>query len=185
MRKGLSLVEVLVVIAAVFLISVPLARLSTATLRDIPACRRMIETNTTILNAIEQIRKDVNAAKKFPESFGTYTANGETLLIELENETVLYQLKDGRILRQKFTKTGTDTEKEITTWRVPNGGIQWRLWRRNGRRGAPQTRNRAFGDPGYAVEIKTWIEQKSLGRLEKKMANSYLYFAGAHQEAVK
>ena len=170
MRKGFSLVELLVVLAVISIVSVPLAGLSTTTLRDIPRAYKMIESNTSILNALKQIRKDVNVAKGFPKSFNGFTTNGDTLLIERANGTICYQLKDGEIVRQTLTDTKVGRNEKIINWAVPQGKVKWRVWQKNGK--------------GYAVEVKTYIEQKSGEHLEKKMANSHLYFVGVYQEAV-
>lgn len=170
MRKGYLIIQLLVIIAVLVIVSLPLARLSTATLRDIPMSYRMIASNTSILNALEQIRKDVNAARGFPESFDDYTANDETLLIELANDTICYQLKNDELLRRKLANTKTGGDEETESWSIRHGKIQWRLQRKD--------------DKDYAVEIRTCIEQKIEGHLEKKMANSHLYFIGAYQEVV-
>jgi len=170
MRKGFSLVELLIVLIVISIVSVPLARLSTATLRDIPRTYRMIESNTNVLNALKQIHQDVNAAKGFPKSFNAYIASSETLLIELANEVICYQLKDGKIFRRKLTGTWEINSEDVEVWLVPHAKVEWQVWRKNGK--------------GYAVEVKTYIEQKSGEHLEKKMANSHLYFVGAYQEAV-
>jgi len=170
MRKGFALVELLVIIAVICIISVPLARLSTTTLRDVPRAYKMVVSNTSILNALKQIQKDVNAARRFPKSFNAYTISDETLLIELANNTICYQIKNGRILRRTLSNTRVNSNEEIASWSVPKAKIEWRIRRKNSR--------------AYAVEVKTYIEQKSGDRLEKKMASSHLYFAGAHQEAL-
>jgi len=170
MRKGFSLVELLIVLIVISIVSVPLARLSTATLRDIPRAYRMIESNTNVLNALKQIHKDVNAAKGFPKSFNAYIASSETLLIELANEVICYQLKDGKMFRRKLTGAWESNSEDVEIWSVPRAKVEWQVWRKNGK--------------GYAVEVKTYIEQKSGEHLEKKMANSHLYFVGACQEAV-
>ena len=170
MRKGFSLVELLLVLAVISIVSVPLAGLSTTTLRDIPRAYKMIESNTSILNALKQIHKDVNVAKGFPKSFDGFTANSDTLLIELANSTICYQLKDGEIVRQTLADTKVEHDEKIINWAVPQGKVKWRVWQKNGK--------------DYAVEVKTYIEQKSGEHLEKKMANSHLYFVGAYQKAV-
>jgi len=171
MRKGFFLIELLVVLAVISLLSVPLARLSTTTLRDIPQSWRMIESNTRMLNMLKQMRKDVNAAKGFPESFNALTADNTTLLIRLEDEVICYQLKEDKIVRRSPTCPGTGNDEEIRSWTVRYGKVQWRYRYKNGR--------------VYAVEVETYIERKIGDCLEKKMANSHLYFAGAFREAVK
>lgn len=170
MRKGATLTELLVIITTFVIVSLPLARLSTVTLRDIPAAFRITQSNTSLLNALRKIQNDVNAARAFPKSFGHYTTNSETFLIELANNTICYQLKDDELLRRKLLKVDTTAPEDIECWPVPNSNIQWRLLQRDG--------------TDYALEIKTFIEQRTEGHLQKKMANSHLFFVGAYQEAV-
>ena len=172
MRKGFSIIELLVVIAILTLISVSLSRLSLTTIRDIPASYRVMQAGSSMLNAAEQIRRDVNAAISFPKLFGDYTANSDTLLIELEKETICYQFRADEILRHEFANDVEKlSEKEVATWHVPGGRVEWRLWQKDGR--------------GYAVELRTYIEQNLGGHPEKKMANSHVYFKGSLQEAVR
>ncbi len=171
MRKGYLIIEMLVVISIVILISIPLARLTTITIRDIPQSYRTIKANTSILNALKYLRKDVNAAKRFPKSFDTYTAGEEAILIELADAVICYELKEDEIKRCKLSKTDEGTPDDIIGWPCPNAKFKWRLWKKDG--------------AGYAVEIKTYIERKRGRVIEKKMANSHLYFVGAYQEVVK
>lgn len=173
MRKGFSIVEALVVLAVISIISIPLARLSTTTLRDIPRSYRMIQANTSMLSALKKMHKDISAAKDLPESFGQYTTNNEVLLIELADGMICYQLKDGEMLKRKLIRrrrTGDDQE-ETTSWPVPYAKMEWQVRQKN--------------NNGYAVEITAYMEKKSGDRLEKKMANSYLYFVGACKEALR
>lgn len=171
MRKGFFLVEMIVVIAVIFVVSLPLARLTTITLRDIPKSYRMIESNSSVLNALKQIQKDVNMAKGFPKSFESYTTDDQNLLIELDDSTICYQLKDEKIIKLILANTKTADDEEIASWLVPYAKIVWQVLRQENK--------------GYAVEVKTYLEHKSGKNVAKKMANSHLYFRGAYQEAVK
>ena len=119
---------------------------------------------------LKQLRRDTNIAKSFPTSVEGYTANDETLLIELANETICYQLKDGRVFRRTLANSKTGSEENITRWPVRQAKIKWSVWQK--------------GPASYAVEAKTCIERKRGDVVEKKMANSHLYFTGAYQEAV-
>ena len=170
MRKAFTLIEVLVVLVVISIISIPLARLSTITLRDIPESYRMIGSNTSVLNALKRIHKDINLAKGFPRSFESYSANNENLLIELPTGVICYQLKEQKIIRRTLSITPPGGDHESTSWPVPKAEIKWQVWRRNG--------------TGYAVEVKTSILRKRGKHLDKKMANSHLYFAGSYQEAI-
>lgn len=165
--RGFSLIEVVAVLAIVIVLSIPLATLSTTTILDIPQFYRAVQTNTTMLNMLGRLHKDINAAVQLPESFAEYTAGDKVLLIKLTDGLVCYQLENKKVIRRNLTSNEEDT----TIWPVPNAIIDWRVWRNNGN--------------GYAVEIQTCIERQRSGALEKKMENSHLYFVGAYQETEK
>ena len=82
MRKGYTIIEMMAVIAVIVILSIPTARLSRTILHDVPKSFRTIEANTGVLNALKQMRTDINAARKFPESFKDFTADSNTLLVE-------------------------------------------------------------------------------------------------------
>jgi len=165
MKKGFSIVEVITVLAILAVISIPLAKLFKFMIYDMPKSDKIIEINASILNALKYIKKDINAAKSFPLSVQEYSTSENCLLLELQNGVICYLLQDGKISRIAIN----DANEKIT-WQIPNGRINWQVWRKNG--------------AGYAVEISKYVELESYNRVDKKMRNSYVYFAGAYQEAV-
>ena len=168
MRRGSSLVELLVILAIFAMVSVPVATLNTITFSDIPRAYRMSQVNSSMLNAIRQMHKDINNAGGLPSSFGKYTSNENTLLIELPNSVICYELADDVIQRCRLTDVKEERPEDTIKWPIRNGKVNWRVRQKDG--------------IGYAVEIETYIEQKSGKRLDKKMANSHLYFAGAYRK---
>ncbi|MFA5293804.1 MAG: prepilin-type N-terminal cleavage/methylation domain-containing protein [Phycisphaerae bacterium] len=164
MRKGYSLIEMLTVIAVMAAIALPLSRLSKVILYDVPKSLKLVECNTSMLNILTYMKKDINSAAGFPESFDKYTASERCLLIEQQKKVICYLVEQEEVSRIIIGK-----EVEIT-WRIPDGKIEWQVWRKN--------------NAGYAVEIKKYTELKSYNHIEKKMENSYLYFADAYSEAV-
>ena len=57
----------------------------------------MIASNSSMLNMLEQVNKDVSTARNLPKSAKGYTANEKILLIESAEKTIVYQSKDGEI----------------------------------------------------------------------------------------
>lgn len=171
MRKGFTLVEMIAVIAVLAIVSVTFAGLFTTIITDIPRSFRVIQTNTTLLNMLNQMRDDVAAAKNLPELFGEYRTNDEMLLVELEDGIICYKLNGDEITRCKLPVKQETENKETRVWLVPHAKVEWRVWRQNSR--------------GYALEIKTYIEHKVRGHWERKMANSHLYFVGAIEVGLK
>ena len=73
MRKGFSLVELLVAMVILSFVSVVLAGLFTTIISDIPRSYRVVQVNTSLLSMLKQMRSDIDAAKGLPESFAEHT----------------------------------------------------------------------------------------------------------------
>jgi len=170
MRRGYSLVELVVAMAIVSSVSIVLAGLFTTIISDIPRLCGVVQENTSVLNMLEQMHDDIDVAEGLPESFAEYTTDKSLLLIELPNGIVCYQLKDGKVLRRRLPAAQEQYEEETKVWSVPNAKVEWQV-RRN--------------DSGGSVEVKTCIEHHVRGCSEEKMANSYLFFAGAFQKILE
>jgi len=158
-RKGFSLVEILVVMVIIPFAAFALDRLLVALLTDIPRASAVVQVNTTLLDMLKQMRQDIDKATGLPESFAGHTAGGELLLIEQPEGVICYQLKKGQVLRYKSMDT-----QDARVWSVPNAEVQWQVWRKNAK--------------GYALEVQTHVKQKLRAKWQKKMANSHLYFVG-------
>ena len=165
MRKGFTIVELLILIIIIPFVYVLIDGLFRTLLTDIPSSCRIVQENTTLLNMLAQIQQDMDKAKSLPELFAGQTASEKSLLIELEDSVICYQIEDGRVLRHKLTDTYEGSAEQRRVWSLPNAKVKWRILQENGR--------------GHAVETETHIPHKSRGRWEKKMANSHLYFVGA------
>jgi len=165
MRKGFSLIELLVVIVVlpfVFLISNGLFKTLAS---EIPWSLRISNEHTTLLHMLAQMQEDIDRAKDLPQSYAGHISNDRQVLIELPEGVFSYQLKDGQVLRQKLTDAGQSDAENPIVWLLPHASVQWKVWSENGR--------------GYAVETNTHIEHKRRGEWKKKMAHSRLYFASA------
>ncbi len=170
MRKGFTLVEMLVVIMVIPFVLLIIDGLFKTLIRDIPKSYRVVQENTTLLNMLEQLRQDSDRAQGLPESFAEHTANDNMLLIALEAGVISYQLKDGQVIRRELTGTGRGEAEEPRVWSLPHTKIVWRVWAKDGKR--------------YAVETKAHIEQRVRGQWKEKMANSHLYFVGSFGKAL-
>ncbi len=171
MRRGYSLVELLVVMSIFAIVSVITMKLFTTIVSDMPRSYRIVEENTSVLDMLEQMHEDVDLASELPESFDELKTDKDLLLLELPNVIVCYHLKDGKVIRRILSAAKEDHEEDTRVWSVPNAIIDWQVLRNNG--------------AAYAVEVKTHIEHNVRGRAEEKMTGSYLYFAGAFRKAVE
>jgi prepilin-type N-terminal cleavage/methylation domain-containing protein len=164
MRRGMTLVEILVVVLVLPFAMIAFDVLFCSILSDIPRSTRLVQENTTLLNMLEQMHKDISAAKSLPQSYGQDTAGEGLLLIELADGVVGYQLSSGKMLRRRLTSPQKEQATDVRIWSLPNSQVQWRTWRQDGR--------------GYAVEVRTSIRYKLRSKYQQRMANSHLYFLG-------
>ena len=166
MRKGFTLVEILIVIFVLPFMMIILDGLFKTLIKDIPRSHQLLMENTTLTIMLDCLQKDIDKAKGLPDSFGEYTASSELVLIELADSVICYQLKEGNVLRHMLTDNQQSHAEEERSWKIPNTIITWQVLRK--------------GNYGYAIEVQTSIEYKIRGKhFEKKMANSHLYFVGA------
>ena len=165
MRKGFSLVELLIVIVVLPFVFLLFDGLFKTLASEIPWSLRIANEHTTLLHMLAQMQKDIDHAKSLPLSYTGHIPNDRQVLIELPEGVFCYQLEDGLVLRQKLTDAGQSDAENQRVWPLPHASVQWNVWARNGR--------------GYAVEANTHIEHKMRGEWKKKMAHSHLYFAGA------
>ena len=171
MRKGFSLVELLVVIVILPFVFLLFDGLFKTLASEIPSSLRVVQENTSLLSVLGQIQQDIDEAKGLPNSFAGQIASDQILLIELAEDVICYQLKDGQVIRHKLTDTLQGKDDDPRVWSIPHASVQWKVWTRNGR--------------GYAVEANTHIEHKRRGEWKKKMAHSNLYFVGALGKELK
>ena len=165
MRKGFSLVELLVVVVVLPFVFLLFDGLFKTIIGEIPMSVRLIQENTSLLSVLRQIQQDIDRAKGLPKSFAGQTASDHVLLIELEEGVISYQLKDGHVFRRKLMDTLQGSTEEPRIWPIPHASVKWKIWERNGQ--------------GYAVETNTHLEYGRKGQWKKKMAHTHLYFAGA------
>jgi hypothetical protein len=165
MRKGYTFVEIVLVIVITPFVFLFFDGLFKTFAGEIPWSLRIANEHTTLLNITERMQKDVDRAKDLPESYAGLDSNDGQVLIDLPEGVFCYKFDDGRVLREKLTDIGRSNAEQTTVWLLPHANIRWKVWARDGR--------------GYAVETHTYIEHTWRGQWKKKMANTYLYFAGA------
>ena len=165
MRKGFSLVEVLVLIVVLPFVAIVLDKLFVNIVQDIPRLSKVLEKNTTVLHMLDQMQSDIDNAEGLPDSVGQRVAGEELLLIELKDGTVAYELENGRVLRRRIGEAEQSEGESATQWLVPDAAIKWRRWKKE--------------NVAYAVEVETHIGHKLRRAIQKKMANSHVYFLRA------
>ena len=173
MRKGYALIELLVVVSVLAILSIPLAHLTKVTIVQIPNLYKAVQTNTSLLDFLDELKKDINAAETFGGAEGLYggglyVPDGNELLIRLGGKTVGYEFAEEKIV--KFAVDEKEARTVLSSWAVPKADVQWRVCKN--------------GDKPFALEVSTCVKQKSGKVIDRKMANSRLLFKGAYQEAI-
>ena len=160
MRKGYLLVEMIVVLFVLALILPILERFFRTFIYDLPRNSRLVQERRVLNSVVNCIRADVISAKTLS------VTDSNLLTIETPDGFVSYEFGDGRIIRSSLDAASGDI-----VWLVPNGRIDWQVRNKN--------------KTGYTVEISTYIEDRRLGHIRKKMANSFLFFTGTCLEGVE
>ena len=160
MRKGYLLVEMIVVLFILASIIIIFDRFWVTFLLELPRNSRLVQESRVLNSAADCIRSDVISAKTFS------ITDGNSLKIETPGGVISYKFGNNQIIRRLPNTASADT-----VWPVPNGIIDWQVWKKD--------------NTGYAVEISTYIEDERLGRISKKMAYSYVFFTGTAPEGVK
>jgi hypothetical protein len=146
-----------------------MAYLIRSTLAELPYSYKAIQTNASVLNVLKYLKQDVNNGEGFPELYGDYSADENTLLIETADGIVCYEFKEDKTTRCLLAKTDAKII-DRTEWVTKKVKIQWKLRQK---------------DNLNALEIQTHLEHEIGNVTEKKMANSYLYFVGANKGLLK
>jgi type II secretory pathway component PulJ len=167
-RRGFSLTEVLILVVVLASISIVFAPLFSTLFNHIPRSYRVAQENTQLLDMLGRMRRDIEAARRLPESFGEHIRDDKSLLIESAEGAIHYQWHDGKIIRYSTAAAPQERSNNPMVWSVPNARIEWAVWKKNGE--------------GYAVEVRTYIDYPVARRSEKKLANSHVYFAGIFRE---
>ncbi len=160
MRKGYLLVEMIVVLFVLAMIAATLERFWGTFVYELPRNSRLVQERRVLNSVVNCIRADVISAKSLS------VTDSNLLTIEASDGVVSYEFGDGRIVR-----SSSDTAFGDIVWSAPNSRIDWQVLNKN--------------KTGYAVEISTYIEDKRLGHIRKKMANSFLFFTGTCMEGVE
>lgn len=160
-RKGSSLIELLVVMAVLSLAAGLTGPMFRVLVREIPRSSEAIEADRAVRRMLERLCRDVDAARGLPRARGAHTSGKRRLLVELPGQTVCYEI-DGDTVVRKALGPGTG---EPVVWHVPGAKINWRI--------------RREGDRGVGVEVSTWIERRIERRTARRLANAHVFFVGA------
>jgi type II secretory pathway pseudopilin PulG len=159
-----ALIEMLVLIVIAPFLMVAVSGFFRSFVRDIPQATRLVQQNTTVLNLLDQLRRDVDRAVALPERIGDAQANDSTLLIEQPDVVVWYRFDEGQIVRRLLDRQGGTVPDEDRVWQARDAVIEWRPWLRESR--------------AYALEVHSHLKQRVAGMERRKLAGTQVFFMG-------
>jgi prepilin-type N-terminal cleavage/methylation domain-containing protein len=173
LRRAFTLIEMLYVVTVLPFLMVAVSGVYVTFIRDIPRTTRLLQQNTTVLDLLGQIARDMDRATGLPQQLEGQTAGPHTLLIEQRGRVVRYQFEKGRVVRTLGAGPVTAVADEERLWRVPDAVITWRPWVRDGRT--------------YALEVHTHLQERVDGMVRPMLAGARVFFVrglGPESEAL-
>ena len=164
MRKGFSLIELLILIMTIPILMVFIDRFFGTLISQTPRIWNNVQQNTTLINMLGQLQNDIDKATDFPESKADFTSSDKLLLIEQPDALIGYEFGDKKIVRKILTGSLENASRQ-KTWVLPDAKIEWKIFKKNGK--------------GYCLEFHNRIEYPKSNGLENQMPNSHLFFIGA------
>jgi type II secretory pathway component PulJ len=169
MRKAFTLVEILIVIMTVPVVYGILFTVFNPVIIDVPRLTRVVQENTTLLNMLSEMQRDIEKAKGLPGTFEGQTSSDKLLLIESADGVTYYKLEGGRVIKGELRKGQSEAGQMKRVWTLPNCRIAWKLWKENG--------------TSRVVEVTTHIRSRFGRGYKETMANAHLFFVNALGEA--
>ena len=163
MRRGFSLIEMLIVIMTIPLIGLVVDRAFRDWAIDVPRGVTLVLRHERLQGVVEDIRDDIDQAMSLYLEDSPQAEGPPVLVIEQSSRQIRYaQLEEG--IRREAR--GDDLDPNVPAdweWLLPQANIEWQLWRQ--------------GDAVVGLHLETSMTH---GRHKKrKFQNSHLFFVGA------
>lgn len=166
LRRGISLVELLVIIPILATVMALGCELLPVLGKEVPATWRAAGAQRQLTGALQRIGRDVDLAEASPGADALRLTDDNTLLIQTRNGVVRYVFADGGVTRSDSAAGGAPPQ----TWSMPEAVINWRIMRDN-------------KDRAQALELMTAVKVQIAGRTLERLANSRVYYVNALQPA--
>jgi hypothetical protein len=156
-RRAYALIEILTMIAAIVLLMALSAQPAQTALAEIPRMDRNYQAWIQTTDMLETLREDVENASAVRLAEHS-DPNSYFLMLETSAGPVEYTLADGQAGRTHDGRTSTE-------WELPGSRLRVAAW---------------SGNSGtYAVEVTTWVEQRSGSRVSKNFKQTHVFFRKA------
>lgn len=166
-RRGVTLLELLAMLPLLAAASLLSARLGVVVVQDIPRASRAMGTHDVLLNMIDSLQRDVDAAASLPGSLGGRKTDEKLLVLELPDGMVSYEVGQDKVICRKYQTASGDvqdvgamTSKVIDSWSLPNANVSFQ--------------RRMLTDSAYAVEVHTSVQVFMSGAPHERFVASRL-----------
>lgn len=109
MRKGYTLVEIIVIMGLLVIISLPMTHIFRTLVSNIPRRIQVVDTQDNIQLALHQIARDIRHGRTLPLMHEDINSDESTLLIELPEGIACYHIDTDVITRQIITSGESST----------------------------------------------------------------------------
>jgi prepilin-type N-terminal cleavage/methylation domain-containing protein len=162
MRKAFALMELVVALAILPVVLLALNGIMSAFMREVPQGMAVVSEQTTVLDLIDAIGRDVQKAVALPDSADGRQSDDRILLIALPTGMVAYERAEGLVSR---TILGREDPNARRQWCVPTAVVSWERWKQ--------------AEAAHAVEVHSYLDQAIDGHSQKMLAQTRVYLLNA------
>jgi prepilin-type N-terminal cleavage/methylation domain-containing protein len=163
MRKGFTLVEMLIVIMTLPLVAMAADRLFRELVIDAPRSLDVVSQNDSVVRMLIRLQEDVGRATQVLPSYEGHVSNEQLLLLRIGDQVIGYKKNEDRIERHELSSPD-EIDRIAYLCVAPQATIDWSLW--------------PSEDSPSAVKVHTSIQHRR--SLKQKLAGNYLFFVGAY-----
>jgi prepilin-type N-terminal cleavage/methylation domain-containing protein len=156
MRKGFTLLELLVVLPLLGAVMILSGRIFKLAVTDVPRSDRALNTRRVAEGMLAKLREDVSAASKAGLSLDGDDEK-QRFTLTGEGRDVFYEIAPGKVTRRVATEGGNPKPTDATTWELPHGRLGLKLRPLN---------NRPAVEADFFVNIR--FEGRDLPRLRTR-----------------
>ena len=167
MRKGFTMVEMLIVIMTLPLVAVAADKLFRELIVDAPHTLDVVSQNDSVVRMLIRLQEDVGRATGVLPAYEGHVGDEQLLLLRIGDQVVGYKKNQDRIERHELSQP--DQLDGIAYLCVaPQASVDWSLW--------------PSEDSPSAVKVHTSIQHRR--SLKQKLASNYLFFVGAYSQGL-
>ena len=163
MRKGFTLVELLIVVMTLPLVAVAADKLFRELVIDAPRSLDVVSQNDSVVRMLIRLQEDVGRATEVLPAYEGHVSDEQLLLLRIGNQVVGYRKSKGRVERHTLSNPD-ETDRIANLCVAPQATINWSVW--------------PSDDSPSAVQVHTSIQHRR--SLKQKLGSNYLFFIGAY-----